>query len=189
VGRRTSAAQEPLALLLRGVNIGNRRVRMADLVAGLSDRGCENVRSYVQSGNLVLVPPPPSATGADVHGWLGRTITELCGFDVTLVSRTSADLRGVIDANPFPEAGGAQLHVTFFHEAPDDPFLGIDAAAFAPESAIARGREVYLHLPNGMGRSPLAKALTAQRYPPHLVATTRNWNTIAAVAELLATTP
>ncbi|MEZ5100718.1 MAG: DUF1697 domain-containing protein [Thermoleophilia bacterium] len=166
--------------LLRGVNVGGRRLAMATLRDGLARAGCDRVETYVQSGNVVLVPPEPAPD--DLAGWLEARIGELAGFPVPVVLRTAAELAAVVAASPYPQAGGAQLHVSFYREAPVDLLAGIDLAAFAPGHATLVGRDLYLHLPDGMGRAALPAALARAGG----TATTRNWNTVLRLAELAA---
>lgn len=167
-----------IVALLRGVNVGGRRVAMAALRDGLARAGCDRVETSMQSGNVVLVPPEPAPD--DLADWLEAEIGELAGFPVPVVLRTAAELAAVVAANPYPRAGGTQLHVTFYREPPVGLLAGVDLAAFAPEHATLVGRDLYLHLPEGMGRAALPAALARSGG----TATTRNWNTVLRLAEL-----
>jgi uncharacterized protein (DUF1697 family) len=71
------------------------------------------------------------------------------------------------------------LHVTF--AAAPRSLAGVDLAAFAPEEARVIGRELYLHLPNGMGRSKLAELLARRAKTGEGAETTRNWRTITTL--------
>lgn len=169
-------------VLLQGVNVGGRRVAMAVLRDALADASGTTVRSHGQAGNLIADLSPRG----DLHGWLGEVLSAAAGFAITVVTRSVADLAGVVERNPYPGAAGNRLHITFLSAEPSvDPLDEIDLAGFAPEQATVAGREVYLHLPNGMGRSPLASVL-ARRAPRDVVATTRNWNTVTALAGMAA---
>lgn len=173
----------PLVALLRGVNIGKRRVAMADLRAGLASAGCTDVQTYVQSGNVVLNPP---AGWANVCDELAAAVTTIAGFAIDVVVRTRDDLHDVIRRNPYPEAGGTQLHVVFFAGRPrPDPLSDLDMSSFHPEHATLSDRELYLHLPDGMGRSALATALERGSRRSSTVATTRNWNTVQRLVAML----
>lgn len=182
------SADDKVVALLRGVNIGKRRLAMADLRAGLEAAGCGEVVTYVQSGNVVATLPPAATRGTDDEGvaWLGRAISQVAGFEVLVVLRTRAELEAVVAANPYPESGGTRLHVLFHAEEPPPDLLErLDLAAFAPEHATIIGREIYLDLPNGMGRSVLPAALdkAGRTRPPRLV-TARNWNTVLELLRL-----
>jgi uncharacterized protein (DUF1697 family) len=166
-----------IVALLRGVNIGKRRMAMADLRAGLEAAGCADVATYVQSGNVVCTPP---ATGRrDPASWLAEAISAVAGFEVGVVVRTAAELDAVVAANPYPQAGGTTLHVVFSAEpVPADLLDGIDLDAVAPEHATVVGREVFLHLPEGMGRAALPTLVERAGGRGAPLATTRNWNTV-----------
>lgn len=180
--------------LMRGVNIGRRRLPMVDLRQALEAAGCTDVATYLQSGNAVAaVPPAAGATPDAVAAWLEEVIGAAAGFEVPVVVRTGAELAAVVAANPYAGAGGTALHVIFYRPGPapgpvaDQVVARIDAAAFAPEGCTPRGDDLYLHLPGGMGRSALAKAVDgAARRKPALMGTARNWNTVTELAALAA---
>lgn len=160
---------------------------MAALRAGLDQAGCTDVVTYIQSGNVVL-RPPEAGPGRDVlQAWLEATISEVAGFAVPVVLRTAADLEQTVARNPYPDAGGTLLHVVFFAEDPaPDAMSGIDVDAFSPESCTLVGRDLYLHLPNGMGRAklPIALEKAGRKAKPSSVGTARNWNTVLKLLTL-----
>ena len=142
--------------LMRGVNIGRRRLAMADLRLALEAAGCTDVATYLQSGNAVAaVPPAAGTTPRSVAAWLEDVIGAAAGFEVPVVVRTGAALPAVVAANPRPGAGGTALHVIFYRPGPDpgpvaDQALArIDAGAFAPEGCTPRGDDLTRH---GLGQ-------------------------------------
>jgi len=170
--------------LLRGINVGGRhKVAMTDLRALFAEAGSENIATYIQSGNVVFTHAArsPDELGAD----LGARIEALTGFAVAVVLRSAAELADVVGNNPFP-GQEATLHVTFLScEPPPDAIDAIntlDAVAFRPAEFVLVGREIYLHLPNGMARTKLPKALDVFSTP----VTTRNWRTVLKLAEMAA---
>lgn len=174
------------AALLRGINVGGgKKVPMADLRALLTGLGYEAVATYLQSGNAVFA----SGTGdedvlaADIMAALERRF----GFAVDVLVRDHAYLEAVREACPYPaaELEGKQLHVTYFSQPVDaDRFAGLDRQAFLPEEFSLGDRALYLYAPDGLGRSKLAEALSRPRLLKGLVATTRNWNTVAKLSDL-----
>ncbi len=172
---------ERVVALLRGVNIGKRQLPMASLRAGLEQARCTDVATYVQSGNAVVTPP--AAAAGDVPGWLTATISTIAGFDVPVVVRTASELATVVSAAPYRDVGATKLHVVFCASPP--PALDVDLDATAPEHATVLGREVYLHLPDGMGRAKLPVVVGRHLTRSGIVATTRNWNTVEALCRLL----
>lgn len=166
-----------IVAFLRGVNIGKRRLPMAALRDGLVAAGATDVATYVQSGNVVLVPPKAAAHRAGV--WLEEAIGAIAGFEVPVVVRSAAEMAAVVERNPYPGAGGTQLHVLFCDPAPPADLLdGVDLAATAPEAATVVGAEIYLHLPGGIGRAALPTLLERPLRRAGVTVTARNWNTV-----------
>ena len=174
-----------MVALLRGVNVGGRKLSMAALRNGLVAAGCADVETYIQSGNVVLRPPvsaPP-----DLDRWLAERIGELAGFDVPTVTRSAGDLDAVVAGNPYPEATGTQLHVVFFAVAPDPSVVAsLQPERFAPEACTLVGRDLYLFVPDGLGRAKLPVALDqAARRAKAALGTARNWNTVLRLQGML----
>ncbi|MGV9939786.1 DUF1697 domain-containing protein [Streptomyces sp. NPDC003401] len=174
------------AALLRGINVGGgRKVPMADLRTLVEELGHGDVRTYLQSGQAVF-----SAGHGDEDGLareLARAVEERFGFAVDVIVRDHAYLKAVVDGCPFPAADlqARQLHVTYFSAAAGaDRFAGIDRAAFLPEEFRLGDRALYLYAPEGLGRSRLAEQLSRPRITKGLIATTRNWNTVAKLVEM-----
>ncbi len=165
--------------LLRGINVGGKhKMAMADLRALFAEAGGENVTTYIQSGNVVFTHP--GRASAKLGAELEQRIEALTGFGVAVVLRTARQWAAVVNDNPFP-GKETHLHVTFLSSDPPAGALdSVDAAAFAPEEFALVGRQLYLHLPNGMARTKLPKALDVFPSP----VTTRNWRTVLKLAEL-----
>ena len=170
--------------LLRGVNVGGRQLRMAALRDGLVAAGATDVSTYVQSGNVLLTPPAGERRRA--RAWLEETIGAIAGFDVAVVVRTSAEMAAMVERNPYPAAGGTTLHVVACAPAPPASLLdAIDLGAVAPEEATLVGGDLYLHLPNGMGRAKLPVIVERELRRAGIVGTARNWNTVERLAEMV----
>jgi uncharacterized protein (DUF1697 family) len=168
--------------LLRGVNLGKRQVSMAQLRKLLESLGYADVSTYVQSGNAVLTSQ--NADESHIATELEVELTKALGFAVPVIVRSRADLADVVTNNPFPDAAAdpTKLHVTFLAEQLDPAVFGhIAAADFAPEEFATSKREVYLSLPNGLGRSKLAAAVDKALRG---LGTTRNWRTVTALLDL-----
>ena len=170
-----------LAALLRGINIGpNRRIAMADLRAIVGSLGHSDVETYLQSGNVVFTP---KRRAKDLAASLSNAIREATGHDVPVVVRTGAELAGVVEANPYTVDDPTRVVVAFLAEAVDlgDLALG-DLSSYLPDELTISGRELYVSVPNGQGRSKLMGALTKRTLPTTL--TVRNWRTVEALAEM-----
>ena len=167
--------------LLRGVNVGGARVaKMADVTAAFYNAGGTNVATFIQSGNVVFAHEARSAQ--TIAPALEAALAAKLGFDVTLTLRTPRELAAVIAKNPFPKADPKTVHVYFAPaKLAAGALEGIDAKKLEPEEFKASGREVYLHLPKGMGNSRLAAALA--RKPALALATARR---IEVVEKILA---
>ena len=178
--------------LLRGINVGGAgKVPMADLRRLLAERGFTDVATYIQSGNVVLssTDPEPAAVAAMVADVLRDD------FDVPrpVVVFGRDEYRAAVEANPFPQVTEPkQLHA-MFRAAPLD---GAEQARLAAaveagrtrggrDEAAVVGRVVYLHLPDGMGRSELGARLSARTTAADGGGTARNWATVRKLLELL----
>jgi uncharacterized protein (DUF1697 family) len=168
-----------VAALLRGVNLGKRQVKMADLRAAVEELGHTDVATYLQSGNVVFTPSGPPVEE------LATALTTALGMNIAVVLRTGKELAKVVAANPYPVDDPTKVVVTFLaDQRPKKALAGIDPAEFAPDELTFTGRELYLRLPNGQARSKLMEALGKQDLGT--TATTRNWRTVLALAELTA---
>lgn len=171
------------AALLRGVNLGARnRVAMADLRALVDGLGGNDVRTYVQSGNVVFRHRRAAAT---LERELAAAIERELGLDVAVLVRTGSQLEKIVKGNPFLRGGAdpSSLHLTLLASMPGAARLRRLRELDVREGDFtASGREVYLHLPGGYGRSKLSNAF----FEKHLAvpATTRNWRTVTELAEL-----
>ena len=169
--------------LLRGINLGpKRRVAMADLRALLQDAGFENVRTHLQSGNVVLeTGDPPDEAARTIE----ERIAERYGFDVDVIVRTAPELADVAANSPFADVAtdGARHFVVFLPSEPDAAALAeLAEQDFEPDRYAARGREIYAWCPNGMRDSHLMRALADPRLAP--TGTVRNWNTVTKLLAL-----
>ena len=174
--------------LLRGINVGGRnRLRMADLRLIARDLGFGDPTTYLQSGNLVLYDVKFD-TG-EVSAALTDAIRRVVGLDIPIIARTASEWAAVIADNPFPGAtsDGTKLHVVFLDQPATERIRCFDAEPYRPEEFAVTESEVYLLLPNGIGRSKLATALT--RIDNADQGTARNWNTVTALFELIAGAP
>ena len=166
--------------LLRGVNVGGRALPMAELRELVESLGFGDVRTYIQSGNVLF-----SASRRPKPDVLEAAIARRFGLKVDVILRSPAELRRVIERNPFPDAERSRLHVGFMARKPASvDVAALDEEAFVPEQFALIGTELYLHLPNGMGRTKLPDYVLRRVKVP---TTVRNWNTVTKLAELATT--
>lgn len=168
--------------LLRGINVGgHHKLPMRDLVRTMEGVGCADVRTYIQSGNVVFAH---EGDADEIAERVGTAIEAGHGFRPALLLLSAAELAALIAANPFPEAAAAPrtLHCWILPAPPPSPDLAMLAGLQARTERMAlEGRVFYLHAPDGIGRSRLAAQVERALGMP---ATARNWRTVTAVAEL-----
>jgi uncharacterized protein (DUF1697 family) len=172
--------------LLRAVNVGTRKVPMARLKDLLGADGFADVRTYLQSGNVVFADG--GRAPADNRARLEKLLLEEFGFTVECVMRTAEQLDAVISANPLPHrAPDAKKYVvTFFDAAPDPALVGaLKPADFAPDEFVFAGDELYTWSPEGVHTSRFTQQFLTRKLGV-AVATGRNWNTVLKLRELAA---
>lgn len=173
------------ALLLRGVNVGTKnKLPMADLRALLEKIGCEDVATYVQSGNAVLTT---SLSKAKLLAAAEEALGKYMGRPIATTVRTAAELKKIIDGNPFEDVAEdpKYLCVTFLSGRPKAATLApLEEQDWEPEQFHVSGAEIYTWYPSGQARSDLAAALGKLKFQG--TATTRNWNTVLKLRDLLS---
>lgn len=165
--------------LLRGINVGGRNILpMAELRSALEASGLSDVRTYIQSGNVVFrsAEPEPATT-------VGAIIRESFGFDVPVIVRSLGDLERIAGAHP--DLGGdvppKWLHV-FLLDRPGEPGGAPDPERFGADRFVLDGSELYATYPNGSGRSKLTIDVVERSF--EVVATARNVSTLDAIVAL-----
>jgi uncharacterized protein (DUF1697 family) len=156
---------------------------MAGLRSALAGIGLEDVATYIQSGNVVFRHSASDTAG--LAGTMERCIEEGFGVSARVVLRTRAELAEVARRNPFLERGAdpAQLHVVFLDRKPEPSAVAeLDPGRSPPDEFELRGRDIYLHLANGMGRTKLSGDYFERRL--EVTATARNWRTVLKLVEL-----
>jgi uncharacterized protein (DUF1697 family) len=165
------------AALLRGVNVAGNKLAMADLVGVVEGLGGRDVATYLQSGNVVYSGPQRIAAA------LEAALLDEVGVRSPVIARSAAQLAAVVAAKPFA-ADGKAVSVTFLGAKPAAAAVaGIDPAGYGDDLFSVVGADVYLHTPGGYGRSKLNNAFWERKLG--VTATTRNWNTVLALADML----
>ncbi|HYZ81782.1 MAG TPA: DUF1697 domain-containing protein [Solirubrobacteraceae bacterium] len=172
-------------IMLRGINLGpSRRVPMAELRALFGEAGYTDVRTYVQSGNVVL---ESDAKPSDLEREAAALISERFGFEVPVVVRTRRELAAVVKLNPLGDVADnpKRYQVSFLTAKPAaDVVQTLQAAAVGDERVVAHGREIYAWHPDGVARSKLWNSLAGKGLGPGVTATARNWTTVTALLEM-----
>jgi uncharacterized protein (DUF1697 family) len=171
-------------VLLRGINItGHKIVRMADLQAHFACCGATNVRTYIQSGNVVCEHRAKTSRELRriVEDHLGRKL----GYQVTALVLSPKELSAVAKANPYdvnlPEFG-RRMHVCFFEKVPTPTAIeSIQPYVNDRERFIVKGVGGYTYHADGLGRAKLSHTVIERKFGR---TTMRNWNTVTALLEL-----
>jgi len=171
--------------MLRGINVGgHKRVKMDRLKALYEGLGFREVRTYIQSGNVVFRSATRSA--ARLAERIQESIAAEFGFEVTVILRTPGELEKVLRENPFrtaAEAKGSRVHVVFLSETPARRAVReLEEEETGRQELRVAGREIYLHTPDGyvptkLDTNFLERALSVQ-------ATARNWNSVKKLHEM-----
>lgn len=148
----------------------------------LGELGCTDVKTYIQSGNAVFSTALDAAT---LRAGVERSIAHYMNRPVATTLRTQQELRAIVEANPFMDHTNEpnKLCVTFLAQPlTDAEGAPLRAKDWTPEAFQIVQREIYTWHPEGQGKSKLALALQKLKVP---VATTRNWNTVQKLLELM----
>ena len=171
--------------MLRGINVGgHKQVKMDKLRSSLAALGLEQVKTYIQSGNVVFKSRKTSPLALSRK--LEERILQDFGFSVSVISRTSDEIEHAIANNPFlnqPRIDPEKFHVAFLSEPPATAVLKkLAELTLSPDQSRCRGQEVYLYFPNGVSGSslwkhPLDRVLSVE-------ATMRNWKTVNTLHQM-----
>jgi len=171
--------------LLRGINVGgHNNVPMERLRALCEELGFQQVKTFIQSGNVVFETAKRSP--AELSLKLEKRILAEFGFPVSVVTRTVDELGQAIAGNPFgkeSKAEPAKVHIAFLSQAPKaEAVKKLETLATKTEQLRHAGREVYLYYRDGMGKAKLTGAVIERALG--VAATARNWNTVTKLYEM-----
>ena len=174
--------------LLRAVNVGGRgSLTMTDLRAIAERLGLTDVRTLLQSGNLVFDSKGKKA--AALEAALKAALKQHRGIETDFLVRSAKELDAVVAANPFPDeatSAPGRLLVMFLKDRPGAKDVqALRDAHKGPESIRQEGRELYIVYPDGIGRSKLTGSLIEKKLGTR--GTGRNWNTVTRLANLART--
>jgi uncharacterized protein (DUF1697 family) len=165
---------------LRGVNVGGRKIRMDDLRELYISLGLKDVSSYIQSGNIIFNHP----RNEDLVSLLENKIMDTFGFEVSIIIRKRSEMEKIVEENPFLEEDVSKLHITFLKESPQElPKEYIDQIKDNSEKYSIKGKEIYLFLPNGYGRTKLSNNFFEKKLK--VTATTRNFKTTRKLLDMM----
>lgn len=172
--------------LIRGINVGgHKKVAMADLRALLERLGLSDVKSLLQSGNLVF--RNDRRTSAELERAFEAEAKKRLALEADFFVRSAKEWRTVVAENPFPKEAlrdPGHLVAMCLRDAPDSADVkALQAAITGPEVIRACDRHLYIVYPNGMGTSRLTNAIIERKLNTR--GTARNWNTVLKLNALL----
>jgi uncharacterized protein (DUF1697 family) len=173
-----------MVALLRAVNVGGRKLPMAELRALCGELGWSDVATYIQSGNIVFTA---SGKVEAIEAALEETIRKHYGYEAPAIVRTAAQWAHYPPANPFPNAAKDEPNRLMLLLSKRPPAQGaedaIQARATAGETVRRAGDALWIHFPNGAGTSKLTPALIDKAVGSPTTA--RNYRTVTMLLEML----
>jgi uncharacterized protein (DUF1697 family) len=171
--------------LLRGINLGgHKKIKMEELRASLAALGFADVKTYIQSGNVVFKAAKVSDKALSKK--IEATILSRFGHSVSVIIRTAEEIKQVIANNPFLEEPGVdqtKLHVMFLHEPPAQAAVKqLETLVLKPDQFRSLGKELYFYLPNGVAESAVMKKPIDRVLA--IPTTMRNWRTVNTVQQM-----
>lgn len=172
--------------ILRGINVsGQKKILMADLKKLYESLKFNEVKTYIQSGNVVF-KSDSKISDIQLARKIEKAISTKYKFEVPVIIRTKEELEKILSQNSFTKEKSIdlkKLHVTFLSETPDrEKMEQIKEVDFSPDQFIIKGKEIYLHIPNSYGETKLSNKFFENKLK--VSATTRNWNTVNKLLEL-----
>ncbi|WP_373056741.1 DUF1697 domain-containing protein [Zunongwangia sp. H14] len=171
--------------ILRGINVGGKRkIPMADLRQNLEKIGFKNVKTYIQSGNIIFNENVKNISKMETQ--LEKFILDTYGFEVPVIIRSAEQVEKAISDNPYfsKESDLDRLHLSFLKQAPDAE--NIDKAKnanYEPDSFEVKGKNAFVYCTGKYSDSKLTNNFFENKLK--VAATTRNWKTVLKLQELL----
>ncbi|MFD0963417.1 DUF1697 domain-containing protein [Pseudofulvibacter geojedonensis] len=171
-------------VFLRGINVGgHHKILMADLRNLLNKNGYLNSKTYIQSGNIIL---DSHKNAKQISKHVKELIAKEYQFNIPVITISGEELLNCFSQNPFLnlENDIKKLHVTFLSDIPNKANVkNLDIPIYNNDQYNVKGKIIYLHTPDGFAKTKFnivtfEKKLLVQ-------ATTRNWNTITKLVNLL----
>ncbi|EMJ94723.1 MULTISPECIES: DUF1697 domain-containing protein [Leptospira] len=168
--------------LLRGINVsGQKKILMKDLSSIFESLGFMNVKTYIQSGNVLF--QDKSKNVKELIALIEKKIREVFGFEVIVFIRSKEEFKAIIQSNPFSKKDSNRIYVSFLNESKKNPDLTeIETVKIKGEELVIQNKEIYFFSPKGYGVSKLSNNFLEKKL--NVSATTRNWKTVITLSEL-----
>lgn len=168
-------------VLLKGINVGgHKKLPMADLRELMTKIGFQDVKTYIQSGNIILKTLEDKTA---VEGQIYHSILDQFGYEVSVIVKTRDELKRVFDDCPFPDEQKKATYFTLLHDKPSEALI-TEASKKQYESDTYRiiNDGLYLYSENGMGKSKFNMNFFERKL--ETIGTTRNYNTMVKLLSL-----
>ena len=177
--------------VLRGINVsGQKKILMADLKALYEELGFANIKTYIQSGNVVF-KTEGRRSNQDLAKEIETAIQLKYGFAVPVIIRRGAELSQLVAANPFLPSSTIdpeKLHVTFLADTPQQINIDkINTFNYPPDQFVIIGQEIFLYIPDRYSDSKLSNSFFENKLK--VTATTRNWKTVNQLLQMATLLP
>jgi uncharacterized protein (DUF1697 family) len=170
--------------MLRGINVGGqKRIKMEELIVLYESLGFKNVKTYVQSGNVIF---NSAEDVKEFSNMIEEKIRQVFSFPVAVLLRIPTELQQIVSNNPFLEEKGIdtdKLYITFLSNAPTESALSqMKEMHYQLDKFVTINKEIYLYCPNGYGRTKFSNDFFERKLG--ITATTRNWKTVKTLLEI-----
>ncbi len=176
---------ETYIALLRGINVsGQKKIKMAELREQLTGLGLADLRTYIQSGNIIFKSPAtePNSLAQKIKNQIQKDY----GFEVPTLVLRPADLAYVLQHNPFakdPDKDPSRWYLTFLAEVPaEEKVAALSEVSYEPEAYVIDGKNIFFYSPKGYGRAKMNNNFFEKKLK--VAATTRNWRTVNKLWEM-----
>lgn len=172
-------------VLLRGINVsGKNLIKMSALTQALTDSGLNNIRTYIQSGNIIF--ESEETNPKVISGMVSDIIKARFEYDVPAIAILQKELLQISKSNPFfsiSDFDPAFMHITFLHRQPENEMIeATEKLSFLPDSFFIHNNAVYVYCPNGYGNTKINNTFFERKLG--VMATTRNRATMEKLCYL-----
>ncbi len=173
--------------MLRGINVsGQKKIKMADLKSLFEESGFSNVRTYIQSGNVIF--EYRSASTDKLAEIISKQIQNAFGFEVPVIVLTASELTNAAAGSPFISNSSnipERIYFTFLEDEPaKEKVSNLEGIDFGTEEFQKKNKVIYLYIPDGYGRAKLNNNFIENKLKVR--ATTRNWKTVNKLLEMVS---
>lgn len=168
--------------LLRGVNVsGQKKIVMAELRAQLLNKGLINVKTYIQSGNVIFDTPEKNKAKLEIQ--INKVINNHFGFEVPVLIKTPKELRQIFDDCPFPEEKKKNSYFALLYSKPDEEDIHAISRIVYPNEVFKITKNcVYFYSSVGYGKAKMNNNVIERKLK--VIATARNYKTMLKLLSL-----